>query len=110
MPVRLRARSLSRVGVVSMRSSSSAVVGGAAHVVVAAHGQAWWRCWQRLRVEAALEDRFDAAVAVGLDGQRPPAGGFQALAAVAMTQPDDAEAGAEALLRVGTVLQDVLRH
>ena len=49
----------------------------------------------------ALQDRLDAPVGEGADGEGPGAGGLQALVPVAATEAHDAEARAEALLGMG---------
>ena len=49
-------------------------------------------------VEPVAEDRFDAAVAAAVDGQRPGGGRFQAGGAVALGQALEPEAGAVGLL------------
>ena len=51
-----------------------------------------------LLVEAVAQDGLDAAVAMGAEDERAPAGGFQAFFAVALAQAQDPEAGAVALL------------
>ena len=58
-------------------------------------------------VESVLEDRFDAAVAVAADGQRPCGGRFQAGVAVALGQAQETEAGAVGLLRVTPALRAI---
>ena len=57
-------------------------------------------------VESVLEDRFDAAVAVAADGQRPCGGRFQAGVAVALGQTQEPQAGAVGLLRVTPGIED----
>ena len=57
-------------------------------------------------VESVLEDRFNAAVAVAADGQRPSGGRFQAGVAVALGQTQDTEAGAVGLLWVTPRIED----
>ncbi len=57
-------------------------------------------------VEAVLQDRFHRGQGACVDRQRPVAGGLKPLRAVAAGQPQDAEAGAEALLGVRSVAQD----
>ena len=49
-------------------------------------------------VESVTEDRFDAAVAAAVDGQRPCGGRFQAGVAVALGQALEPDAGAVGLL------------
>ena len=44
-------------------------------------------------VESVIEDRFDAAVAVAADGERPGGGRFQADVAVALGQTEKPDAG-----------------
>src|SRR5258707_3984874 len=92
----------------SIRFSLSLVISGAAQVVVATVGGE--RPWRRegLAVEPRLQDRLQASVAEGADCQRPLAGGLDAISAVAVAEPEDAETGAEALLGMGPRFQDAL--
>ena len=57
-------------------------------------------------VEAVPEDRFDAAVAVTADGERPCGGRFHAGVAVASGQPQEPEAGAAGLLGMTAGVED----
>src|ERR1700758_5742613 len=59
-------------------------------------------------IELVVEDRAHRAVGQRADLNRPRGGGFEAIGAEWAHQPHDAEAGAEALLRVGPALQDQL--
>jgi hypothetical protein len=61
-----------------------------------------------LAIEVVLEDRVDGAVRARPDLQRPAAGHLEPLAAIGLGQPQDADAGAEALLRVSALAQDDL--
>lgn len=82
-----------------MSVSSAGVVAGAADVgVLDRSGEFDLLGW--VVVESVGEDRLDASVAMGADGQRPCGGGFEAFVAVALRQAQDAEAGTECLLRV----------
>src|SRR5512144_2435783 len=59
-----------------------------------------------LTIEVVLQDGFDRAIGPGADLQRAGRGGLQPLYAERLAEPDDAEAGAEALLGMWPVLQD----
>ena len=59
-------------------------------------------------IEAVLEDGVDVPVGAGLDGAGPRAGGFESLAAIALGEAQDAQAGAIALLGVGAIGEDGL--
>src|SRR5581483_6919786 len=50
-------------------------------------------------IEVIFEDRVDRAVGARADLERPAAGGFKSFMPIALGEPDDADAGAEALLR-----------
>src|SRR6202521_2120969 len=65
------------------------------------------RC-EPVAIAVGLQDRVDRAVGSRADLQRPPAGGLQPLGPVALDEPHDADAGAEALLRVRALAQDDL--
>ena len=54
-----------------------------------------------LAIAVGLQDRVDGGVGARADLQRPAAGGLQPLSPVALGEPQDADAGAEALLGVG---------
>ena len=58
------------------------------------------------RVESVMEDRFDAAVAVTANGERPCGGRFHAGVAVASGQPQEPEAGAAGLLGMTAGVED----
>src|ERR1700745_3922143 len=61
-----------------------------------------------LAIELVVEDRAHRAVGQGADLDRPHSGGFEAIGTERTHQSDDAQASAEALLRVGPTLQDEL--
>jgi hypothetical protein len=61
-----------------------------------------------LAIEVVLQDRVDRAVGARTDLERPAAGSFEPLAAIDLGEPQDADAGAEALLGVGALSQDDL--
>src|SRR5690348_13819039 len=61
-----------------------------------------------LAIELVVEDRAHRAVGKRADLDRPRGGGFEAIGAERPHQAHDAEAGTEALLRVGPTLQDQL--
>ena len=69
-------------------------------------GSARSNCSADVSSSRCLEDRFDAAVAVAADGQRPCGGRFQAGVAVALGQTQETEAGAVGLLRVTPGIED----
>ena len=54
-----------------------------------------------LAIAVGLQDRADRGVGARADLKRPGAGGLKPLSPVALGQPQDADAGAEALLGVG---------
>ena len=62
---------------------------------------------QGLLIEAVFQDGFNAFVGVGLDGQSTCAGGFKTFGGVSVAQAHDAETGAETLLGMGSILQDM---
>ena len=64
--------------------------------------------WQGFAVQAVFQDRLHALVGVGAERQGAPAGRLQALVAVAFAQPHEAQATAEALLRMHARSQDLL--
>ena len=74
-------------------------IGRAAQIGVG-HGGTGFFCRQRLGIEAVRQDRFDAAVAAGIDREGAFAGGLQARLTEAFTQTQNAEAGAVALFRM----------
>src|SRR3990172_2422306 len=108
-----RALSFSMVGSVSMGVlplGGSVVVVLAADVLVA---KRWvggrGRCFrQGGAVQAVPEDRLDASVGAGANGEGPGAGALQALWAVAAGEPENAEAGAIAHLWMGPLGEDGL--
>src|SRR5215218_8757474 len=61
---------------------------------------------QRLAIEAVGQDGVDRAVGSGADLEPSFASGLEALDAVVAGEPQDAEAGAEALLGMGPAAQD----
>src|SRR5246500_5756063 len=61
-----------------------------------------------LAIELVVEDGSHRAVGQGADLDCPRGGGFETIGAEWPHQPDDTEAGPEALLRVGPALQDQL--
>src|ERR1700740_2087330 len=64
-----------------------------------------WRL-RGLAIELVVEDRAHRAVAQRADLDRPRGSGFEATATEWPHQPDNAQPGAEALLRVGPTLQN----
>ncbi len=61
---------------------------------------------QGVLVEALVEDGFHALIAGGIEVQGPTTGGLQSLIPVGCAQPQNAQAGAEALLRVRPRAED----
>ena len=61
-----------------------------------------------LAVEAGFQDRLDALVGAGVAMACPFGSSFQAIGAVSLSEPQDAETGAESLLRVWLGLKDAL--
>jgi hypothetical protein len=61
-----------------------------------------------LRLLPVLQDGGHGAVGAGTERQRSRAGGVQPLGAVALLQTEDADAGAESLLRMRAGAQDEL--
>ena len=61
---------------------------------------------QGLLVQALSEYGVDAFVGEGLDPQGSEASGLQAFGGIAFTEPDDAQAGAEALFGMRAALED----
>src|SRR5690606_37112214 len=110
MPVSLSSSSWSRIGWVSIGLSpslASVVVPRATDVVVCQGEGALRLVGQRLQVELVLQDRFDALEAGRADAQRTDTRRFEAGLAVAFAEPQDAEAGPEALLRMAAALEDL---
>ena len=62
---------------------------------------------QRQALQPLAQDRFEAFVAACAQCQRTLARGFQPRFAVLFTQAQDAQAGAEAVLRVDSAFEDV---
>ncbi len=61
-----------------------------------------------LAIEVVLQDRVDRAVGAGTDLERSATSGFEPLATIRLGEPQDADAGAEALLGVRALAQDDL--
>jgi hypothetical protein len=57
-------------------------------------------------IEAGLQDRADRGVGAGADLERAPARRLEPVGIMGAGQPQDAEAGAEALLGVAALAQD----
>ena len=57
---------------------------------------------QGLPIKVVLENRFDTLVRTRADADSPPAGGFEAIIAIAFAQPHDAQTRTEALLGMWT--------
>ncbi len=57
-------------------------------------------------IELVVEDGFDGAIGAGADIERPRRGRFHPVRSEGFDQPDDAEAGAEALLGMRSFFQD----
>src|SRR6185312_5112322 len=82
-------------------------VGWAADIVVRYRRPVRGRC-RPLAIEVVLQDRVDRAIRAGTDLERTTASGFEPFAAIAFGEPQDADAGAEALLGMRAFLQDDL--
>ena len=61
-------------------------------------------------VETLFENRFDAFIGTGADLESPATGGFEPLGPVTLAQAHNAQARAEALLGMGTRLQNRFDH
>jgi hypothetical protein len=61
-----------------------------------------------LAIAVGLQDRTDRGVGAGADLERAGAGGLKPLGPIALGQPKDADAGAEALLGMGLLGEDEL--
>src|SRR5437016_4234906 len=61
---------------------------------------------QRLAIEAVLENRVDRSVGSGADLEPSFACGLESLDTVLASEPQDAQAGPEALLGMGPAAQD----
>src|SRR6476659_3927022 len=105
MPERPSWLNWSSIGWVST-AFSSVVVARSADIGVEDRHAIGGRPLRRLAIELVVEDGAHRAVGQGADLDRPRGGGFQAIGAEWPHQPHDAEAGPEALLRVGPALQD----
>jgi hypothetical protein len=57
-------------------------------------------------IEVVLEDGGDGGIGAGADLERPLASGLEALAAMAFGEPEDADAGAKALLGMAAFAHD----
>src|SRR3984893_12193766 len=106
MPSRFNASTLSRVGCVSIVSSSMEVT-GATDVGVRNRRPVRGRC-RPFGFEVVLQDRIDGSEGARTDLQRPAAGRLQPVAAIALDQPGDADRGPESLLWVRALAQDGL--
>ena len=82
-------------------------VGGAADVVMR-YRRPVRGLGRPLAIEVVLQDRVDGAIGARADLERAAAGVFEPLAAVCFDEPQDANAGAEALLGVCALPQDNL--
>src|SRR5581483_7517851 len=60
----------------------------------------------RTPIKIVGEDRFDRTVSARADIDRPHGGGIEPLLPVGSGEPDDAEAGAEALLGMRALIED----
>ena len=87
---------------------SSVVVARSANIGVEERPTIGGRRLQGLAIELVVEDRAHRAVSQRPDLDRPRGSGFEAIGTEGPHQSDDAEAGAEALLRVRPALQDEL--
>src|SRR4029450_10102679 len=83
------------------------VVGGAADVVVRDRRPVRGHC-RLSAIEVVLQDRVDRAVGARADLERSAAGGLEPLGAIVLCEPQDADAGAEALLGVRALAQNDL--
>src|SRR3974377_1279647 len=79
---------------------SSMEVAGAPDGAVTGRGPRRGGCGP-LAIGVGLQDRADGGVGARADLKRAGAGGLEPLSPVALGQPQDADAGAEALLGVG---------
>src|SRR5580700_2935284 len=107
MPERPSCLNWSSIGWVST-AFSSVVVARSADIGMEDRHAIGGRPLGSLAIELVVEDGSHRAVGQGADLNRPRGGGFQTIGAEWPHQPHDAEAGAEALLRVGPTLQDQL--
>src|SRR5947209_16725720 len=82
-------------------------VGGAADVVVRYRRPVRGRC-RPFAIEVVLQDRVDRAVGARTNLERPAASSFEPLMAIGFGEPQDADAGAEALLGMRALPQDDL--
>jgi hypothetical protein len=107
MPSSLRARSWSMVGWVSIACFSSVEVAGATDVRV--HDRRPVRGGGRpSAIEVGLQDGGNRGVGARANLERAATGGFQSLIPEAVGVPEDADRGAEALLRMRLLAQDDL--
>src|ERR1700731_719790 len=107
MPERPSWPNWSSIGWVST-AFSSVVVARSANIGVEDWHAIGGRPLCRLAVEFFVEDRAHRTVGQGADPDCPRGGGFETIGAEWPHQPHDAQAGPEALLRVGPALQDQL--
>src|ERR1700738_1920410 len=107
MPARPSWLNWSSIGWVST-AFSSVVVTRSADIGVEDRHAIGGRPLRRLAIELVIEDRTHRTVGQGGDLDCPRGGGFEAIGAERPHEPHDAEAGPEALLRVGPALQDQL--
>ena len=82
-------------------------VGWAADIVVRYRRPVRGRC-RLLAIEVVLQNRVNRAIGARPDLERPAASGFEPLVAIALGEPQDADAGTEALLGMRAFLQDDL--
>src|SRR5580700_4100607 len=107
MPERPSWLNWSSIGWVSTAFSSVVIARSADIGVEDRHAIGGWPLCG-LAIELVVENGAHRAVGQGADLDCPRGGGFEAIGAEWPSQPDDAEAGPEALLRVGPALQDQL--
>src|SRR3984893_14868677 len=107
MPERPSRLNWSSIGWVST-AFSSVVVARSADIGVEDRHAIGGRLLRRLAIGLVVEDGAHRTVGQRADLDCPRGGGFQAIGAEWPHQPHDAQAGPEALLRVGPALQDQL--
>ena len=64
--------------------------------------------FEGLTVESVVEDGLHGSVRSAPDAERPGAGSLESFGAVAFAEPEDAQTGSEAMLRMGPAVHDVL--
>src|SRR5712691_6030606 len=85
------------------------VIGRPADIRVAGtRGGRWGIGLERHAIETVLEHRLDVAIRPGADGDRPTAGGLDTVGAVLLREPQQAETGPIALLRVRPARENLL--